>query len=45
MANELKKRFWPIEVKRNGSNYYAYKVSSAYDPVKGKARKVSGEYL
>ncbi len=45
VANELKKRFGPIEVKRNGNNYYAYKVSSVYDPVKRRARKVSGEYL
>ena len=45
VANELKKRFGPIEVKRNGNNYYAYKVSSVYDPLKGRARKVSGEYL
>lgn len=45
VTNELKKRFGPIEVKRIGNNHYAYKVSSVYDPEKGRARKVSGEYL
>ncbi len=45
MANGLKKSYGPIEVKRNGNNYYAYRVSSVYDPEKKRARKVSGEYL
>ncbi len=45
VTNELKKKYGSIEVKRIGKNYYAYKVSSVYDPEKGRARKVSGEYL
>ncbi|MCL4344728.1 MAG: transposase [Nitrososphaerota archaeon] len=45
MAAELKKRYGPVEVKRNGSNYYLYRVSSVYDREKGRARKVSGQYL
>jgi len=45
VANELKRRYGPIEVKRIGSSYYAYRVSSVYDPEKRRARKVSGEYL
>ncbi|MCL2150315.1 MAG: hypothetical protein FWH51_05280, partial [Dehalococcoidia bacterium] len=33
------------EIKEINGNYYMYKLKSAWDPVRKKAKKVSGEYL
>lgn len=40
-----RKRYGYVEAKRIGANYYLYRASSVYDPIKKRARKVSGEYM
>ncbi len=32
-------------MKKIGNNYYVSRVSSVYDPLKKRARKISGEYI
>jgi hypothetical protein len=45
IVDEARSRYGPVEVKRVGNNYYISRVSSVYDPVKRRARKISGEYI
>jgi len=33
------------QVTKNGNNYYLYKVKSAWDPSKKRARKITEKYL
>lgn len=34
-----------IEIRKKGSNYYAYKITSKYDPEKKRSQKITDEYL
>ena len=45
IVDEARSRYGPVEVKRVGNNYYISRVSSVYDPLKKRARKISGEYI
>ena len=45
ILEKVRKEYGPVELKTIGGRYYIYRVSSVYDPVKKRARKVSGEYL
>ena len=42
---EKKKRKVPLELKKIRGNYYLCRVSSVWDSKRGRARKISGEYL
>ncbi|MGC8580633.1 MAG: transposase, partial [bacterium] len=45
IVKEAKKIYGPVEVKFINGHYYLYKVSSVYDKTKGRARKISGDYI
>ncbi len=45
IVEEARSKYGPVEVKKNGNNYYLSRVSSVYDPGKKRARKISGEYI
>ena len=45
IVDEARSRYGPVEVKKIGNNYYVSRVSSVYDPLKKRARKISGEYI
>jgi len=34
-----------IEIHKRGNNYYAYRITSVYDPIKKRSKKITKEYL